>query len=235
MVSGCVGFVGVFALTFRLWRSLWAGFVRKVSSFFQVVAISFATCAASDSAIDKFSFSDPMTRPERQCRGTLQGGSAFSACSPERMNLDATAVAVVSSTGGTGSSSSAGAESACLLRAGSSARLQAPRSVVGACPETHRERVPPRRGAPATSVLRLRTCAGPHRAERSSRLARYRSTYSQASVPRPASASSSARSSDACSSARSWGVSSSSMTRTSTSAPSGKSVGSSSCSRPFLT
>ena len=60
MVSGCVGFVGVFALTFGLWRSLWAGFVRRVSSFFQVVAISIATCAASDSAIDKFSFSDPI-------------------------------------------------------------------------------------------------------------------------------------------------------------------------------
>ena len=36
MVSGCVGFVGVFALTFGSWRSLWAGFVRKVSRFFQV-------------------------------------------------------------------------------------------------------------------------------------------------------------------------------------------------------
>ena len=37
MVSGCVGFVGVFALTFGLPWSLTARFVRKVSSFFQVL------------------------------------------------------------------------------------------------------------------------------------------------------------------------------------------------------
>lgn len=40
MVSGCVGFLGVFALTFRPWRSLWAGFVCKVSRIFQVGAAS---------------------------------------------------------------------------------------------------------------------------------------------------------------------------------------------------
>jgi hypothetical protein len=38
MVYGCVGFVEVFALTLRPWRSFRAGFVRKVSSFFQVVS-----------------------------------------------------------------------------------------------------------------------------------------------------------------------------------------------------
>jgi hypothetical protein len=39
MVSGCVGFVGVFALTFGLRWSLTARFVRKVSRFFQVVSL----------------------------------------------------------------------------------------------------------------------------------------------------------------------------------------------------
>ena len=38
MVSGCVGFVGVFARTFGPSRSGTGRFVRKVSSFFQVVA-----------------------------------------------------------------------------------------------------------------------------------------------------------------------------------------------------
>ena len=36
MVSGCVGFIGIFAPTLRLSRSEEARFVRKVSSFFQV-------------------------------------------------------------------------------------------------------------------------------------------------------------------------------------------------------
>lgn len=36
MVSGCVGFVGLFAPTFGPRRSLKAGFVRKVSRIFQV-------------------------------------------------------------------------------------------------------------------------------------------------------------------------------------------------------
>ena len=45
MVSGCVGFIGVFALTFGLPRSLTARFVRKVSRIFQVVSSPFGDAA----------------------------------------------------------------------------------------------------------------------------------------------------------------------------------------------
>lgn len=40
MVSGCVGFVGLFAPTFGPWWSLQAGFVCNVSRIFQVGAAS---------------------------------------------------------------------------------------------------------------------------------------------------------------------------------------------------
>jgi hypothetical protein len=78
----------------------------------------------------------------------------------------------------------------------------------------------------ATSDLRLRTALGPHRAGRSSRRARYRSKR----LSRPSLCLR-----EACSSTRSSAVSSSSITRTSTSAPSGRSVGSSRTNRPFFT
>jgi hypothetical protein len=99
-------------------------------------------------------------------------------------------------------------------------------------------RPPPRTGAPArafgahralldpprfgsTSVRgsaeprkKVTTDAGLHQVGRASRRARYCSRYSQASMPCPASESSSARSSEACRSARSSGLSSSSITTT---------------------
>ena len=49
MVSGCVGFVGVFALTVGPSRSLKARFVRKVSRIFQVVSLP---CGCDDHARD---------------------------------------------------------------------------------------------------------------------------------------------------------------------------------------
>jgi hypothetical protein len=41
MVSGCVGFIGVFARTFGPSGSLTARFVRRVSRIFQVVSLPF--------------------------------------------------------------------------------------------------------------------------------------------------------------------------------------------------
>ena len=140
-----------------------------------------------------------------------------------------------SSTRGSESWASGRAESACLGRAGTAGRWRARRRVAVALPGTPLRRALLRHGVRATSDLRLRTVLGPHRAGRSSRRARYRSKNSHASIPRPASESSEARSKDACNSARSSADNSSSISRTSTSAPSGKSVGSSRTNLPFLT
>lgn len=63
MVSGCVGFVGVFALTFGPSPVGMARIVRKVSRIFQAGAVSTATCNEPDSGTEKSSFSKPITRP----------------------------------------------------------------------------------------------------------------------------------------------------------------------------
>ena len=64
MVSGCIGFLRDFALTFRPSLVETAAFVRKVSRIFQAGAVSTATCTESDSGTEKLSFSKPITRPE---------------------------------------------------------------------------------------------------------------------------------------------------------------------------
>jgi hypothetical protein len=87
MVSGCVGFLGIFAPLVRPARSLTARFVRKVSSFFQVVAtVSDATDVLNRARLNPAERCEHFRNERREILHSIGPGSGDN--DPERENGD---------------------------------------------------------------------------------------------------------------------------------------------------
>jgi hypothetical protein len=77
MVSGCVGFVGFFALTFGSSWSATARFVRRVSSFFQVRRTSLVTNADDLTALDDPKGVENLRHEGTQLLHTVRAGHRY--------------------------------------------------------------------------------------------------------------------------------------------------------------